>query len=170
MKRIAGTLVVLAVVTAGCGSSSSGGSSAPASSSTPSSTTSTTSSGGVTIATKSVPGLGTVLVNAQGDTLYMFAPDKQTRVTCLGTCAAIWPPVHIASGAKATAAGQAKASLLGSDPDTLGGPVVTYAGWPLYTYSADSAPGLATGQGLDVNGGYWYTLTPAGKVDKKKAS
>ena len=169
MKSIAGTLVVLAVVTAGCGSSSSSGNSSPASSSTPTSTSSSTSSGGVTISTKSVPGLGTVLVNAQGDTLYMFVPDKQTRVTCLSTCAAIWPPVHIATGAKAVAAGAAKASLLGSDPDTLGGPVVTYAGWPLYTYTADGGPGKATGQGLNLNGGFWYTLTPAGKVDKKKA-
>jgi predicted lipoprotein with Yx(FWY)xxD motif len=169
MKRIAGTLVALAVVAAGCGSSSSGGSSSP-STSTPTSTTSSTSSGGVTISTKSIPGLGTVLVNAQGDTLYMFVPDKQTRVTCLSTCAAIWPPVHIATGAKAVAAGQAKTSLLGSDPDTMGGPVVTYAGWPLYTYTADSAPGNASGQGLNLNGGFWYTLTPAGKVDKKTAS
>jgi predicted lipoprotein with Yx(FWY)xxD motif len=163
MKIIAGTLVAFAVVTAGCGSSSSSGSSS-APTSTP-----TTSKASVTISTRSVAGLGTVLVNAQGHTLYMFVPDKHTRVTCLGSCAAVWPPVHIASGA-AAAAGQAKASLLGSDPDSQGGPVVTYAGWPLYTYAADSAAGMASGQGLKLNGGYWYALTPAGMIDKKKAA
>lgn len=164
MKTIAGTLVALAVLTAGCGSgSSSGSSSAPTS-------TPTTSKAAVTISTRSVPGLGTVLVNAQGHTLYLFVPDKHTRVTCLSTCAAVWPPVHIATGTKAAVSGQAKASLIASDPDPMGGPVVTYAGWPLYTYAADSAAGMATGQGLDVNGGFWYVLTPAGAIDKKKAT
>ena len=122
----------------------------------------------VQISTKKLLGLGTVLVNGKGRTLYMFVPDKRSKVTCVRTCAAIWPPVKLPSGAKPVASGQAKASLLGSDPDPAGGRVVTYARWPLYTYVADRAPGQAKGQALNLNGGLWYVLAPSGQVIRKK--
>jgi predicted lipoprotein with Yx(FWY)xxD motif len=118
----------------------------------------------VKISTRAVPKLGVVLVNSKGRTLYMFVPDKQTKVTCVRTCAAIWPPAKLQSGAKAVAAGQAKQSLLGSDRNPSGGRVVTYNKWPLYTYVSDSAAGQARGQALNLNGGYWYVLAPSGKV------
>ena len=122
----------------------------------------------VRVSTRTLPKLGTVLVNSKGFTLYMFVPDKQTKVTCVGTCAAVWPPVKLASGARPVAAGAAKASLLGSDRDPSGGRVVTYNRWPLYTYVADRAPGQAKGQALKLNGGYWYVLSPSGKVIRTK--
>jgi len=121
-----------------------------------------------TVQTRNIKGLGTVLVNSRGDTLYMFVPDKRKRVTCKGSCAAVWPPLKLKAGQKATAGGAARKSLLGSDKDPSGGRVVTYAGWPLYTYVGDGKPGQANGQGLDSTGGYWYVLSPAGKVIKKK--
>jgi predicted lipoprotein with Yx(FWY)xxD motif len=109
-----------------------------------------------------------VLVNAQGRTLYIFAPDNHKKVTCVSTCAAIWPPAFLPSGQKPVAAGPVKQSLLASDPDPAGGQVITYAGWPLYTYVTDSAPGQHTGQALNLNGGLWYVISPAGKVITKK--
>ncbi len=39
----------------------------------------------VTISARKVPGLGRVLVDAKGRTLYMFVPDKQKKVTCVKT-------------------------------------------------------------------------------------
>jgi hypothetical protein len=39
----------------------------------------------VVISTKSLPKLGTVLVNAKGRTQYMFVPDKRTKVTSVST-------------------------------------------------------------------------------------
>lgn len=122
----------------------------------------------VRVSTRKVPKLGYVLVDAKGRTLYMFVPDKRRRVTCVKACAAVWPPMKLAKGARAVAAGKAKASLLGSDRNPSGGRVVTYNRWPLYTYVADKAPGQATGQALNLNGGYWYVLSPAGKVIKTK--
>lgn len=116
------------------------------------------------ISTRTLPTLGTVLVNSKGHTLYMFVPDKQKKVTCVGSCAAVWPPVKLPAGAKVVAQGQAKSSLLGSDPDPAGGRVVTYNKWPLYTWVGDAAPGKDTGQALNINGGLWYVLSPAGKV------
>ena len=47
---------------------------------------------------------------------------------------------------------------------------MTYGGWPLYTYAADTAPGVASGQDVNLNGGYWYVLTPAGKLITSKPS
>jgi predicted lipoprotein with Yx(FWY)xxD motif len=94
----------------------------------------------------------------------MFVPDKKAKVTCVGACAALWPPVKLAGGEKAAAAGEAKSSLLSSDPDPEGGRVVTYAGWPLYTYAADSGAGTANGQGVNANGGLWYVISPSGQV------
>ncbi len=66
------------------------------------------------------------------------------------------------------ASGSVKQALLGSDPDPEGGRVITYAGWPLYTYVADTAQGTATGQAINLNGGMWYVLSPSGKMIKTK--
>jgi predicted lipoprotein with Yx(FWY)xxD motif len=118
--------------------------------------------------TRKVGKLGVILVNGKGRTLYMFVPDKQRRVTCKGQCAVIWPPLKIKAGVRPTAGGAAKKSLLGTDKNPGGGRVVTYNRWPLYTYITDSKPGQAKGQAIKLNGGYWYVLSPAGKVIKKK--
>jgi predicted lipoprotein with Yx(FWY)xxD motif len=122
----------------------------------------------VRVSTRKVPKLGTVLVNSKGRTLYMFVPDKRKRVTCKRTCAAVWPPLKLAKGAKPIGSGNVEAHLLGSDANPAGGRVVTYNRWPLYTYVADRAPGQAKGQALNLNGGLWYVLAPSGKVIRKK--
>ena len=123
---------------------------------------------GVRVAAASVSGLGKVLVNGSGRTLYTFSPDNASKVTCTSSCAAVWPPLKLEAGAKPVASGEVKQSLLGSDPDPEGGRVVTYKGWPLYTYVADSAAGMASGQALPLNGGIWYVIAPSGEIVKKK--
>ena len=152
------------VLGTGCGGGSSPGSG-------PSSTGTHTSgnSGAVAVATRNLPRLGTILVDSHGRTLYLFAPDEHSRVTCTGTCAAVWPPLKLPAGLHAKASGQAQDSLLGSDPDPAGGRVVTYDGWPLYTYVADRSAGVARGQAVKLNGGYWYVLSPAGKPIRTKS-
>jgi outer membrane protein assembly factor BamB/predicted lipoprotein with Yx(FWY)xxD motif len=124
--------------------------------------------GSVQISTRTIPGLGPVLVNGQGRTLYLFLRDHDRKVTCVGSCAEVWPPAFLPNGNRPVASGLVKQALLGSDPDPAGGRVVTYAGWPLYTFISDSAPGTATGQGLNLNGGLWYVLSPSGRVIKTK--
>lgn len=119
----------------------------------------------ITIKTRTISGLGSVLVNAKGHTLYVFIPDRHKRVTCTGGCATIWPPVK---GTKAKGLGGVKQSLLGSDKNPSGGRVITYAGWPLYAYITDTAPGAHAGQAIKLNGGLWYVISPSGKVIKKK--
>lgn len=122
------------------------------------------------VMTGTVPGLGTVLVNGQGLTLYMFVPDHQRgRSTCYKKCAAAWPPLRLPTGVTVpVGAGRAEVALLGTTPRKDGGLQVTYNGWPLYLWDVDTAPGEATGQGLNSLGGVWYVLSPKGKVIKAK--
>jgi predicted lipoprotein with Yx(FWY)xxD motif len=160
----------VALLAAGCGSSSSKSTNSPVSTTAAPSTSSTPATGAVQISTRTLPGLGSVLVNAQGRTLYVFAPDKANKVTCQGACASVWPPLALSAGQKPVVSGQVKSSIVGSDPNPAGGQVVTYAGWPLYTYVADPSPGTARGQALNLNGGLWYVIAPSGNVITKKAS
>jgi predicted lipoprotein with Yx(FWY)xxD motif len=121
----------------------------------------------VKIGTRNLPGLGTVLVGPNGRTLYMFAPDKQRKVTCTSkACVKAWPPLFLPAKGKPVATGSARQQLLGSDADRTGGRVVTYKGWPLYYFEGDTKNGVARGQDIDLTGGYWYVLTPAGAVIK----
>ena len=172
MRKLPAVLAVSAValVIAACGGSSNrSATSTPASvRSTPSTATSAPATAAVRIASTTIAALGPVLVNAQGRTLYTFAPDNDKNVTCVSACAAVWPPATLPSGQQPVAAGLVKRSLLASDPDPTGGRVITYAGWPLYTYAADSAAGQASGQALNLNGGLWYVISPSGKVITKK--
>jgi predicted lipoprotein with Yx(FWY)xxD motif len=153
--------ILVALGTTACGSSSTP-------TTPPPSGGGTSGSGSVALKTGKVAGLGTVLVDSTGRTLYVFAPDKASKVTCTGSCASVWPPLKAASGQQPTLSGAVKASLVSSDPDPSGGSVVTYHGWPLYRYAADSGPGMAQGQALNSAGGRWYVITPAGQVIKKK--
>ncbi len=117
-----------------------------------------------TVQTKKLKKLGVVLVNSKGRTLYMFIRDKRKKVTCTSkSCVAAWPPLKLKKGQKPTAGGAARKKLLGMD-----GRVVTYNRWPLYTYAGDSKPGQANGQAQNLNGGFWYVLSPSGAFIKKK--
>ncbi|HXP99318.1 MAG TPA: hypothetical protein VN845_04530 [Solirubrobacteraceae bacterium] len=127
-------------------------------------TTASPATKSISLAVRTLPTVGAVLVNAEGHTLYTFAPDQHSKVTCVSSCAAVWPPLKLVSGETAAGPPQLKASLLGSDADPEGGSVVTYAGWPLYTYAADGSAGQDNGQAIEANGGRWYVIAPSGKV------
>ena len=99
----------------------------------------------------------TVLANAEGRTLYWFAPDTATRSACYGTCAAYWPPVR-----GAVTAGPGVTGRLGTITRSDGSVQATYDGHPLYTYVGDTAAGQANGNRLNLNGGLWYEVTPSG--------
>ena len=115
-------------------------------------------------------GLGKVLVDGQGLTLYLFVPDKQSgNSTCYGKCAQAWPPLLLPAGVTAPLAGAGiKNGLLGTTHRSDGTIQVTYNKWPLYLWVIDSAPGDATGQGINNNGGLWYVLSPDGATITKR--
>jgi predicted lipoprotein with Yx(FWY)xxD motif len=164
-------LATVGVVAAACSSSPTASSSTTtASTATSSTTTSSTSASGSTavVDTAVVPGLGTILVNSSGRTLYLFTTDKQSTSTCTGGCLMAWPPL-VASG-NPTAGSGVKASLLGTVRNPDGSTQVTYNHWPLYTFIGDRAPGQARGQGNLTSGGYWWVLGTNGMAVEAKAS
>ena len=110
----------------------------------------------VTLKTATVDGV-TVLTDANGLTLYLFAPDTPTTSKCTGSCTAYWPPVI-----GVPRAGPGVTGTLGTV--SRGGRTVqaTYDGHPLYTYIGDNRPGEANGNKVDLNGGYWYEVRVSG--------
>ena len=97
-----------------------------------------------------------VLENAQGRTLYWFAPDTPTKSVCNGSCAAYWPPVP--GPLKASAVKGTFGTIKRSD----GSVQATYNGHPLYTYVGDSGPGQNHGNNVNLNGGLWKEVTVSG--------
>src|SRR5258706_16405946 len=89
-------LATVAVLGAACGGS---GTSAPTSSNS-------------TVATAD-SGVGRILVDRQGETLYLFAKDRGGASACSGACAKAWPP-YAATGAALHVGSGLKASLLKS--------------------------------------------------------
>ncbi len=98
-----------------------------------------------------------VLTNAEGFTLYWFAPDTATASRCTGSCAAYWPPVF-----GTPTAGPGVTGKLGTIRRPGGGVQATYDGHPLYSYIGDNGPGVANGNNLDLNGGLWYEVRTTG--------
>jgi len=100
--------------------------------------------------------LGSILVDGQGVTLYLFTSDTQGEPsTCSGGCSASWPKF---TGEVAAGEGIDE-SLIGTVEDAEGGEQVTYDGWPLYYYAEDLAPGDTNAQGV---GGVRWVVAPDG--------
>ncbi len=109
-------------------------------------------------------GLGTILVAANGHTLYLFEGDKNGKSNCKGDCAGSWPPLM--SSGKPKAGSGVNASLLGLTTREEGGTQVTYNGHPLYEFIADKERGQTSGEGLKAYGAAWYVVSPAGSAIK----
>jgi predicted lipoprotein with Yx(FWY)xxD motif len=117
----------------------------------------------VPISVGSASGVGKVIVNSEGMTLYYFQKDQKGsgKSKCEGACAAGWPP--LTTGGEPEAMGGVNASMLGTIERSDGTMQVTYAGWPLYTYAGDSKPGEDNGTDSKAFGASWYPLHPNGE-------
>ncbi|MEU1349145.1 hypothetical protein ACFYPA_21900 [Streptomyces sp. NPDC005775] len=152
------TVGLLAAVLGGC---SDGGGNSGSASATPSAT-GTRAAG--TVAAASSP-LGTILVDGEGRTLYLWEADTTSESTCDGDCATSWPPVTVSG--KPVAGKGVKAALLGTTTRDDGREEITYNGHPLYRYAGDTSAGDTHGQGSNGFGAAWYVLDVAGnKITK----
>jgi predicted lipoprotein with Yx(FWY)xxD motif len=141
-------LAVLAGLTACGGSGGSATTSSPGA-----------AAAGKTVSQTDVSGVGTILVDANGDAL--DSPDQEAggTILCTGSCTAIWIPLTLSSG-ETTPTGVDGLALV-RRPD--GSQQVTYRGAPLYTFAEDTTAGEVKGDGLsDSFGGTDFTWHVAG--------
>jgi predicted lipoprotein with Yx(FWY)xxD motif len=157
-------IAVLAI--AGCGSSSNNSSSSGSGGAYGSGEESTTkpassSSEGAPITVGTAKGVGKVLVDSKGLTLYYFEKDQGGKSACYGACEQGWPP--LSTKGEPQAGEGAMASKLGTTKRNDGTIQVTYAGWPLYTFVEDKKPGEDNGTDSKAFGASWYPLHPNGE-------
>ena len=157
-------LVAVALIAAACGSSSTTPKSPGSPAAAGASASATASSSGTALKTATIGGV-TVLTSAKGFTLYSFVPDTATKSNCNGACATYWPPVK----GPATA-GPGVTGTLTTITRSDGSMQAAYDGHPLYTYVADTAPGQAKGNGLNLSGGVWHEVTASGGAAPAKSS
>jgi predicted lipoprotein with Yx(FWY)xxD motif len=165
MRMVAGAAAA-ALALAACGGKGGGGLYGAGASSPKASATASTGTNSARVGTTSIHGIGTVLDDARGFTVYHLTSETGGAIKCTGACASTWPPV--------LATGGSVPKVSGSLPGTLstirrpdGGMQVTYRGLPLYTYSGDMAAGEANGQGIQ---GVWFAVTPSGDASAANAS
>ncbi len=104
--------------------------------------------------------LGTILVDAQGKTLYYFAKDVPGNgaSACAGQCAAIWPAFPAGTVQVSPPLDPAEfSSITRADGATQ----TTYYGRPLYYYASDTKPGDANGEGFN---NLWYIANVSGTL------
>lgn len=144
------------------GSGSSGGSDSDGDADSPTPTSADTDAGNgmasQTVEVRTHDQYGDILVDSDGMTLYMFDSDTQGAgaSTCSGECARNWPPLTTDG---TPTAGDGVSAALSTFERENGDTQVAVAGWPLYYFAGDEAPGDANGQGLnDV----WWVLAADG--------
>jgi predicted lipoprotein with Yx(FWY)xxD motif len=137
-----GLVIAAAVALAACGSGGGGNATAA-------------SMGASAVSTKDVGGVGTVLVDSSGQTLY--ASDQEAaagKVMCTGACNSFWVPVTASGKMTGSSAVSGKLGTVKGPDGTM---QVTYNGMPLYSFTQDQA-GQATGDGFkDAFDGQQFT-------------
>jgi predicted lipoprotein with Yx(FWY)xxD motif len=143
---LAGLAGVAAAVLAGCAGyagSTGGGHPAP---------------GTTAVMTRHLAGLGTVLVNTAGKTIYSPEQEAHGQILCTGSCLSFWLPVTVKSAAALHTAGGVTGVLGTIHRRDNGQTQVTYNGRPLYTFRLDHSPGQAHGSNFsDSFGGTSFT-------------
>jgi predicted lipoprotein with Yx(FWY)xxD motif len=141
-------VLAIALLLAACGSSGS----SPT-------TGSTGAQAPVSMASKAK--VGTVVVDAEGRTLYRFTAEAQGRPVCTGSCVKTWPP------ATASADSGLPAHVATVKRPDGGGLQLTYDGHPLYRYAGDRSTADANGNGV---GGQWYAVKAGGSGSSSSGS
>jgi len=119
---------------------------------------------GIVLSVRKLPGIGAVLADRSGKTLYSPQQEADGKIMCTGDCLSFWFPVRVAAGAVLRAPSGVSGAL-----GTIHRPgltQLTYNGKPLYTFRLDQAPGQAHGNDFtDHFGGTaftWHALTTSG--------
>lgn len=107
--------------------------------------------------------LGSILVDADGLTLYGFTEDVDGNPTCNDACADAWPPYVVEDGEVPAGLDEAVFSVVTRDDGTN---QLKAGAWPLYSFAGDAAAGDTNGQG---SGDVWFAVTADGGLVKDAA-
>ncbi|MFE5209438.1 hypothetical protein [Streptomyces sp. NPDC056600] len=171
MEKLSGpvrALAVVAMAAAALGGCSNGDPGTPAPDKAEHASPTPATGGAARLTLSSAGGLGKILADGQGRTLYLFEADTSTKSTCDGACAGAWPPLTTQGAPKAGPG--VDASKLSTTTRDDGKKQVVYNGHPLYSYKGDGAAGDTNGQGLDQFGAKWFVLDAAGKKIEKNSA
>lgn len=126
----------------------------------------TSQAGGTTIATRSVAGVGTVLTDQAGKTLYTPQQEANGAIKCTAGCLSFWFPVTVGSGVTPHASTALTGKLGSIKRSDDGMRQLTYNGKPLYTFRLDAAPGEVKGNDFSDHFGSqsftWHAVTSSG--------
>ena len=126
------------------------------------------SASGMTVTEHKLPGVGMVLTDSSGKTLYSSVQEASGAIKCTGSCLSFWFPVTVAKGAKLQAASGVSGTLGRLSRPDDGKSQLTYNGKPLYTFKLDSGPGQMHGNNFkDSFGGTsftWQAVTASGSA------
>lgn len=139
------------------------GTSTPAATDTPSVTETSEASipvtGGTEVRASLNDTYGPILVDGEGNALYIFTRDTQNRDSNACTdeeCVTEWPPLTT-DGERVYSRRRRDPELIGTITREDGTRQVTYDRWPLYLYSSSSTGG----HGADVE---WFLVNPSGNA------
>jgi predicted lipoprotein with Yx(FWY)xxD motif len=113
-----------------------------------------------TVKVATVPGVGKVLVDRSGKTLYTLTDASGVAVECTDACLSAWPAATVSANAKVKAPKSVK-SLSITDTNQI-----AWKDLPLYTFAGDTGPKVANGDGIVSFGGTWRVV----KVGKASAT
>jgi predicted lipoprotein with Yx(FWY)xxD motif len=145
-STIVWTIIIIVIIIGGAWWYFSSGPMSPAPAAT-TTTTSTTAAPVVSVGTNST--LGSILVAANGMTLYTYNKDTAGISNCTPQCLANWPAYSPAAGASLTVGAGITGTLGTITRSDNGATQLTYNGMPLYFFVQDTAAGQATGQNQD---------------------
>jgi predicted lipoprotein with Yx(FWY)xxD motif len=121
--------------------------------------------GQIAVSTRTMAGVGTVLIDRSGKTLYTSQQEARGVIKCTGSCLGFWFPVTVGKGATPRAAATVTGTLGSIQRSDVRTRQLTYNGQPLYTFRLDVAPGQTHGNNFtDQFGGQsftWHAVTTA---------
>ena len=100
-----------------------------------------------TVKVATVPGVGAVLVDTSGKTLYTLTDADGAAVACTDACLQAWPAAMVSATAKVKAPKGVKSLSTTSDNQ------ITWKSLPLYTFAGDTKSKVANGEGIASFGG-----------------
>lgn len=159
--------IVLALVLAACGSDDgtsstttggdTGTTGAPTATTSPDEGSETTTAAEMSGIHATDTDLGSILVDTDGFTLYVFTNDTDGTSTCNDACADLWPPIP----ADTAIGSDLDSAMFGTTTRADGSEQLTVNGMPLYLYTPDTQPGDTNGQGLN---GVWFVVDGSGSM------